>query len=229
MTTLTPMAKAKLEEYLAEEPNDTVVRILIEEDGKLGLSLDSASDDDHGFEVEAMSFVIEGRFKDALEGLKIDYLDQGATSGFALTGGRPITPQVVRRVEPTPNPNAMKFVLGFVRCHTSKTYTTDDAEAPEFAKALLALEGVESVFELANFVTINRVDGTPWDQIVPKVRPILEQLEPPQLDALGGPASDAFEDRLAYFIRTDVAPFLQADGGDIELDAHGAELDDDDE
>ncbi|MBX3468028.1 MAG: NifU family protein [Planctomycetes bacterium] len=215
---LTPIARTKLQEYLSQEPSETAVRILIEDDGRFGLSLDTEAQGDARFEVEAIPFIVEGEALPALDGLKVDYLEQGAASGFSLTGGRPRPARTVLRTEPTPNPNAMKFVLSFSQGRTSQTFTRDKrAEAPAVLGELFDIDGVEQVFALDTFVTITRAPGADWDALVPPAREVLSKLTPPQLTAATGPASDAFEDRLAHFIRTDVAPFLQSDGGDIEL------------
>jgi NFU1 iron-sulfur cluster scaffold homolog, mitochondrial len=216
--TLTDVARAKLREYLSQEPSETAVRILLEDDGRFGLSLDTETQGDTRFETDAIPFVVEAEAAPALEGLKIDYLNQGAASGFSLTGGRPRPAKTVLRTEPTPNPNAMKFVLAFSQGRTSATYPRDKrAEAPAIIAELFDIDSVESVFTLDTFVTITRAPEADWDDIVPRAREILSKLTPPQLSASKGPASDKLEDRLEHFIRTDVAPFLQADGGDIDL------------
>jgi Fe-S cluster biogenesis protein NfuA/Fe-S cluster assembly iron-binding protein IscA len=215
---LTTIAHAKLRDYLSQEPSETAVRILLEDDGRFGLSLDTETQGDARFEVEGIPFVVEGEAQPALEGLKIDYLEQGASSGFSLTGGKPRPARTVLRTEPTPNPNAMKFVLSFSQGRESKTYGRDTrADAPAPIAELFDIAGVESVFTLDTFVTITRAPGADWDPLVARAREVLSKLTPPQLRESLGPASDAFEDRLAHFIRTDVAPFLQSDGGDIDL------------
>jgi NFU1 iron-sulfur cluster scaffold homolog, mitochondrial len=215
---LTPLARTKLRDYLSQEPSETAVRILLEDDGRFGLSLDTEAQGDARFEVEGIPFVVESEAQAALEGLKIDYLEQGASSGFSLTGGKPRPARTVLRTESTPNPNAMKFVLSFSLGRESKTYGRDKrAEAPPVIAELFAIDGVDSVFTLDTFVTITRTAGADWDALVPRARDILSKLTPPQLQETTGPASDAFEDRLQHFIRTDVAPFLQSDGGDIDL------------
>lgn len=215
--TLTEVARTKLREYLSQEPSETAVRILLEDDGRFGLSLDTETQGDVRFEVDAIPFVVEGEAAGALEGLKIDYLNQGAASGFSLTGGRPRPAKTVVRVEDTPNPNAKKFVLAFSQGRTSSTYARDKrTEAPPVIAELFDIAEVESVFTLDTFVTLTAPDAD-WDALVPRAREVLSKLTPPQLSASRGPASDKFEDRLEHFIRTDVAPFLQADGGDIDL------------
>ena len=215
---LTDLAKQKLQDYLSEEPSDTVVRILVEDDGRFGLSLDQADDDDHRFELEGLKLVIEGSQSEALDGLKIDYLDQGAASGFSLTGGKVPTPKTVLRHEDTPNPDARKFVLAFSLGSASKTWTAEDEDAPELFKEVLALEGVESLFQLSTFVTVTRAKGTPWPELTTQVTEILSKLEKPSAtNAKNYGDGDTLFERVGRFVLTDVAPFLQADGGDIEL------------
>lgn len=215
---LTNLAKEKLQDYLSEEPSDTVVRILIEDDGRFGLSLDQADDADFRFELEGLNLVIEGSQREALEGLKIDYLDQGASSGFSLTGGTPPKPKTVLRYEDTPNPDARKFVLAFSLGSASKTWTAEDEDAPAIFKQILALEGVESLFQLSTFVTVTRSRGTAWPELTTHVTELLSKLEKPSSTQSKsyGEGESLFE-RVGRFVLTDVAPFLQADGGDIEL------------
>lgn len=215
---LTELAKQKLQDYLSEEPSDTVVRILVEDDGKFGLSLDQADESDFPFQLEGLGFVIEGSQREALSGLKIDYLDQGAASGFSLTGGRPPAPKTVLRHEDTPNPDARKFVLAFSLGSASKTWTLEDEGIPPLFREVLELEGVESLFQLSTFVTVTRTAGTPWLGLTEQITAILSRLEKPSSTASKsyGEGDSLFE-RVGRFVLTDVAPFLQADGGDIEL------------
>lgn len=219
---LTTIAKEKLQEYLKEEPSETVVRLLVEEDGRYGLSLDQKAGDDAAFQAEGIPFVVESLQEPVIEGLRIDYLVQGAASGFSLTGGRPRPrgAQGVLRVEPTPNPDALKFVLGFSLGSESRTWTREGAEAAAPAiRELFSIPGVVSAFELENFVTITRAPGTDWKEIEAKAKAILATLAPPagagrQKSSWG---EGSLEQRLELFIRDEVAPFLQQDGGDIEF------------
>jgi hypothetical protein len=66
---------------------------------------------------------------------------------------------------PTPNPDAMKFTLDVClpeRILATRGEPVEDA----FTRAVLAIEGVASVFGLNDFVTITRVRGADWDPIV---------------------------------------------------------------
>lgn len=76
--------------------------------------------------------------------------------------------------EPTPNPNALKFVVGghFERPLTFVRGRPADHPA---AAALLELPGVTSVFMTADFVTISKAPDAFWDEITPGARHILEE------------------------------------------------------
>lgn len=77
------------------------------------------------------------------------------------------------RVDPTPNPNAMKFSLG--RPVGGPGTFTRGAESPEgFIRDLLDVEGVGSIFLTADFVTISKTPGGSWESIIPSATAILE-------------------------------------------------------
>lgn len=224
---LTPIAKDKLQEYLSEEPSETVVRLLVEDDGRYGLSLDQKAADDVTFQVEGIPFVIEAPNEPVIEGLRIDYLVQGAASGFSLTGGRPRPRRGsgVLRVEPTPNPDALKFVLGFSLGNESRTWNGENkGGAAPAIQELFSIPGVVGVFELESFVTITRQGGTDWKEIEPRAKAILARLSPPAgaERQKSSWAEGSLEERIEKFIRDDVAPFLQQDGGDIEFVGYDA-------
>ncbi|MEO5679938.1 MAG: NifU N-terminal domain-containing protein [Acidimicrobiales bacterium] len=67
----------------------------------------------------------------------------------------------------SPNPNALKFDLDAPLPEMINFTSAADAEAAgqPFAAAVLAVEGVVSLFGTASFVTVSRVPGTDWDPI----------------------------------------------------------------
>lgn len=77
-------------------------------------------------------------------------------------------------VEPTPNPNAMKFTVG-QPVGGPATYTpateTDDPTAGE----ILEIEGVASIFMTADFVTVTKAADGDWEAITPGVVTALEK------------------------------------------------------
>lgn len=77
------------------------------------------------------------------------------------------------RAEPTPNPNAMKFTVGRP-VGGPGTYSRGDDPDEEYLSALLALDGVTSVFLTADFVTLSKSPDGSWDVIAPEASEILE-------------------------------------------------------
>lgn len=76
------------------------------------------------------------------------------------------------RVDRTPNPSAMKYTVG-VPVGGPATYT-DVAGAPPWAADILILEGVQSVFATADFVTVTAHPDAVWDAITQEVITALE-------------------------------------------------------
>ncbi len=79
--------------------------------------------------------------------------------------------------EPTPNPNAVKFVLDTRLSDTPRSYfnaAAAAAAADPLATALFTIEGVASVLVLEDFVTINKDPEAPWPAIRRKVKKVLE-------------------------------------------------------
>lgn len=77
-------------------------------------------------------------------------------------------------IEPTPNPNAMKFSVGTSVGGPSTWVAGRETDDP-MAAALLGLPGVTSIFATADFVTISKGPDTSWDDIVEPATTILEE------------------------------------------------------
>ena len=75
------------------------------------------------------------------------------------------------QIEPTPNPNAVKFTLDrAVTERRSQTYRdAQAAEASPLAKKLFEVPGVASLFFLGNFITVTCGPGADWSEIAPRV------------------------------------------------------------
>ena len=84
-----------------------------------------------------------------------------------------ITPQ------PTPNPNAYKFVTNRPLCDgPARTfYSAEAAAADPLAAALFALPGVTGVMILNNFCSVNQDGSQEWADLIPKVQAILTQTQ----------------------------------------------------
>ncbi|WP_373895675.1 NifU N-terminal domain-containing protein [Virgibacillus natechei] len=80
-------------------------------------------------------------------------------------------------VEATPNPNALKFTsdkLIFEGTNSIPVMPGDTSEY-EIMNELMQLEGVDNVFGYQNFITINKLFGTEWDDLTPKVTEVIEK------------------------------------------------------
>ena len=71
---------------------------------------------------------------------------------------------------PTPNPNAMKYSLDVKLPGTLNLANTDAAAGNPFATAVFAVEGVQSLFGVNDFVTVTRKPGADWDVITAGVQ-----------------------------------------------------------
>lgn len=82
------------------------------------------------------------------------------------------------RFQPTPNPNAGKFILNrkVLEGTASRSfYNADDAAELPLAAALFELEGVVSLFMVDDFITVTKSPDADWEKLIPQVQSIIEQ------------------------------------------------------
>ena len=87
-------------------------------------------------------------------------------------------PETTIRFQPTPNPNAGKFIVNrkVVEGTSSKSfYNADDAADHPLAAALFELEGVASLFMVDDFVTVTKSADADWNALIPQVQSVMEQ------------------------------------------------------
>jgi hypothetical protein len=83
------------------------------------------------------------------------------------------------RVQRTPNPNALKFSLGrsVLTGSASRTIASADAARGDpIAEPLFALAGVQSVFMVADFVTVIKTPAASWDELAPRIVSSLQEV-----------------------------------------------------
>jgi hypothetical protein len=73
---------------------------------------------------------------------------------------------------PTPNPNATRYALDVILPATMNVASVEAAEAEgnAFAAAVLATDGVASVFGTSDFVTVTRHPEAAWEPITAAVQ-----------------------------------------------------------
>jgi hypothetical protein len=77
-------------------------------------------------------------------------------------------------IEPTPSPNSMKINLDTnLPNNQSYNFKKDDKDtAPDYLKSLLEIDGVTGVYQVTNFIALERHPKMDWKIILPQVRGI---------------------------------------------------------
>ncbi|TWI58928.1 conserved virulence factor C family protein [Halalkalibacter nanhaiisediminis] len=80
----------------------------------------------------------------------------------------------ITSIEPTPSPNTMKLTLSETLGGGSRSSYTEKNknEAPSYIQALFEIEGVKSVYHVADFIAIDRHPKVDWKVILPQVRAV---------------------------------------------------------
>ena len=138
------------------------------------------------------------------------------------------------QTEPTPNPNALKFLPGReVMAEPREFLTADEAAASPLAEALFRLESVAGVFFGADYVSVTRrAGGLDWTQMkAPILAAIMDHFvsgAPLMRDGATGSEAAGSEDsevvaEIKALLDSRVRPAVAQDGGDILFDAFDEE------
>lgn len=84
------------------------------------------------------------------------------------------------KIEPTPSPNNMKLVVSeMLPMGQSYSFTPDSYDgAPKLLQAILKLEGVKSLYRVADFISLERHPKMDWEELLPQVRSIFNAETP---------------------------------------------------
>jgi hypothetical protein len=74
------------------------------------------------------------------------------------------------KVESTPNPNAVKFTANQQLFEKSTSLKKGAESDHPLASALLTIEGVDNIFGINDFVTVNKTVDAIWDELIPEVQ-----------------------------------------------------------
>jgi Fe-S cluster biogenesis protein NfuA len=139
----------------------------------------------------------------------------------------------IAEIEPTPNPNAMKFILrepltwGISRSYENAGQAKDDP----LASKLFEIEHVTSVFYVDHWITATQDGQADWQELMRKLAvPIREaptaDAQTAQLVAQAGATTDTSNlsdvdkerlDKINAVLDEQVRPYLQGDGGDLHV------------
>ena len=77
----------------------------------------------------------------------------------------------------TPNPNTMKIDLNIDSGDNKpNTYTKVKEGQPDFINAVLDVEGVKSMFQAMNFISVDKNSEVDWDTLLPNITKALEEI-----------------------------------------------------
>jgi Fe-S cluster biogenesis protein NfuA len=132
---------------------------------------------------------------------------------------------VVVVAEHTPNPDAIKFLLGRALVSEARDYASaDSGSTSPLAEALFHIAGVRRVFLGPDFVVVTKSSDAAWAALADPVQRVLREFlasghaavdpdAPAPARASGGEA----EARLVRVLREQIEPIVAAHGGEVEL------------
>ena len=127
------------------------------------------------------------------------------------------------QTEITPNPNSLKFLPGkTVSKIGSLEITKKDETNNELIRSLLSVNGVEGIFLSEDFISINKYDDVPWDEIKHIVISLINDFYSSGKDyvinkALNEHSQDLkeIEKKIIKILDQKIKPAVAKDGGDI--------------
>ncbi|HNX32539.1 MAG TPA: NifU N-terminal domain-containing protein [Holophaga sp.] len=133
-------------------------------------------------------------------------------------------PKVIN-IEPTPNPDALKFVVQDPILKRGVRSFRDFASAvgDPLGSALFAAGNITSVFYMDRFVTVNKDPGTPWTELIDPICETIEdchqgaEAEGDQPGRLEGDGDGGKLARINELLDTRIRPGLAGDGGGLEV------------
>ncbi len=132
----------------------------------------------------------------------------------------------ILRLEPTPNPNALKFIVNSKLSSRPHSYRKDSAPPDlndPLANELFSVSGIREVFYLSDFITVVKDEESDWNQVMIQAGKKIQEFDPALLEPLQTeePPLSEEEDELLSKVRKlleeQIFPILQRDGGGLEI------------
>lgn len=129
-------------------------------------------------------------------------------------------------VQPTPNPNALKFILEQNVKEEGKSSFKNPNQAKDvpLAAALFDLRGVDQIHFFQNVITISKFTFEPWDSLEPAVQTCIDNHigdhdpnfkdHDPEAQRRKDLPADLLE--IELILDKKIRPGLQGDGGDMQ-------------
>ena len=129
------------------------------------------------------------------------------------------------QTEITPNPNSLKFLPGKnVSNNGSFEITKKDETNNELVRNLLSVNGIEGIFLGRDFISINKYDDTPWEEIKHVVISLINDfyssgkecvIEKNLIDPVEN--LEEIEKKIVKILDEKIRPAVAKDGGDIKF------------
>ena len=129
------------------------------------------------------------------------------------------------QTEITPNPNSLKFLPGKAvsRCGSFEI-TKKDETNNELVRNLLSINGVEGIFLGKDFISINKYDDTPWEEVKHIIISLINDFystgkECVIENSLNQTTDDLndLEKKIIKILDEKIRPAVARDGGDIKF------------
>ena len=129
------------------------------------------------------------------------------------------------QTEITPNPNSLKFLPGkIVSNNGSYEITKKDDTNNDLVKNLLSVNGVESIFLGRDFISINKSQDIPWDEVKHIVVSLINDFYSSGKEFVidknlneENKNLEEIEERIVKLLDQKIRPAVAKDGGDIKF------------
>ena len=129
------------------------------------------------------------------------------------------------QTEITPNPNSLKFIPGKVVSNAgSFEVTKKDQIKNELIKDIMSINGVEGIFLGKDFISVNKYDDTPWEDIKHVVISLINEFYSTGKDFIidkdlneENKTLDEIEKKIVQLLDEKIRPAVAKDGGDIKF------------
>ena len=129
------------------------------------------------------------------------------------------------QTEITPNPNSLKFIPGKVVSNAgSFEVTKKDQIKNDLIKDILSINGVEGIFLGKDFISVNKYDDTPWEDIKHVVISLINEFYSTGKDFIidkdlneENKTLDEIEKKIVQLLDEKIRPAVAKDGGDIKF------------
>lgn len=134
----------------------------------------------------------------------------------------------IKEIERTPNPDAMRFVLGESLTNgVTKSYeNAGEAEDDDLASSLFAIEHVINVYYVDKYVTVTQDGDAVWSELLRQLAPPIREAKP-QTDVMEDDEVHATKEvqnsddprliEINKMLDEQVRPYLLADGGGLKI------------